>query len=140
MYHPAVIIHSETTCYSTSDSTLESKERPGLYFFTGDTGSTEGTKGRSLASRLLSKKGDKRADKLSFGNHAQSGQRRGSSLPIFDIEDPLPAGPSSFRAPLPPAESVASVTAVAAPAFAPVPEVLEDNQRRSSTDIENSNR
>jgi len=37
MYHPAVFIHSETTCSSTSDSTLESKERPGLYSISQET-------------------------------------------------------------------------------------------------------
>ncbi len=44
-------------------------------------------KGRSLASRLLSKKGDKRVEQLTFGAHAQSSQRRGGSLPTFDLDE-----------------------------------------------------
>ena len=45
-------------------------------------------KGRSLASRLLTKKGEKRGEQLSFGGHAQSSQRgRGSSLPTFDLDE-----------------------------------------------------
>ncbi len=54
---------------------------------TGDAQSDDGMKGRSLASRLLTKKGDKRGEQLSFGGHAQSAQRRGSSLPTFDLDE-----------------------------------------------------
>lgn len=40
--------------------------------YTGDSGELE--KGRSLASRLLSKKGSRRTDKLTFGSNAQVSQ------------------------------------------------------------------
>jgi len=58
-----------------------------VFAMTGDTQSDDGMKGRSLASRLLTKKGDKRGEQLSFGGHAQSSQRRGSNLPTFDLDE-----------------------------------------------------
>ena len=68
----------------------------------GDNQSDDGVKGRSLASRLLSKKGDKRAEQLSFGGHAQSAQRRGSSLPTFDLNETSTQAYAARQQSLPP--------------------------------------
>lgn len=68
----------------------------------GDTQSDDGMKGRSLASRLLSKKGDKRGEQLSFGGHAPSSQRRGSSLPTFDLDETSTSAYAARQQSLPP--------------------------------------
>ena len=78
------------------DLALDGRESSHFGCDTGDGTSAEGTKGRSLASRLLSKKGGKRSEKLAFGSHAQSSGRRGSSLPSFEVEEPS-AGGAAYR-------------------------------------------
>ena len=93
----------------------------------GDTQSDEGLKGRSLASRLLSKKGDKRGEELSFGGHAQSSQRRGSSLPTFDLDETSTAAYAARQQSLPPPPP---------PPFAPQAAIAEQfvEQSGQSTD------
>lgn len=63
---------------------------------TGEGSGAESSKGRSLASRLLAKKGGKHSEKLVFGSHAQSSGRRGSSLPSFEAKEPSASG-TSYR-------------------------------------------
>ena len=100
---------------------------------TGDTQSDDGTKGRSLASRLLTKKGDKRGEQLSFGGHAQSAQRRGSSLPTFDLDETSTSAYAARQQSLPTSAPLPSLSPFAPQASA---EPSVEVSRQSTDDLE----